>query len=67
MVCWVSVVGRNELVAMLTLVRSTGAVMVRTENAEGRMELDTALRDNTYVNKVNPLSNYDAAHKSFSI
>ncbi|WP_422622619.1 hypothetical protein [Rhodoferax ferrireducens] len=52
---------------MLTLVRSTGAVMVRTENAEGRMELDTALRDNTYVNKVNPLSNYDAAHKSFSI
>jgi len=43
----VSVVGRHELVAMLTLVRNTGAVMVRTENAEGRMELDTALRDST--------------------
>jgi hypothetical protein len=43
----VSVVGRNALVAIDRRVRSGGSQMARTENADGLIELATALRESS--------------------
>jgi hypothetical protein len=41
--CWVKVVGRRELMAVLSWMLSGGSHRGRTENAEGRTERITAL------------------------
>lgn len=43
--CWVKVVGRSELTAVVSCMVSAGADTCRTENAEGRTDRMTALRD----------------------
>jgi hypothetical protein len=43
--CWVRVVGRKELTAVVSWIFKEGSDKGRTENAEGRTERMTALRD----------------------
>jgi hypothetical protein len=43
--CWVRVVGRKELTAVVSCIFKAGSDSSRTENAEGRTERMTALRD----------------------